>query len=109
MSDSIALKCLWQSVIVIAIRDLCNSDPRMEERRQDAERWIGRLPSADFREVCMLAGLDAGNAHGALRSLCQQPPKYRAELLRALRQSRLDKKAESMTIVPMCSRATRMS
>ena len=84
LNDPKASKLLWQSVVMVALRDLCNSHPLKEENRQGVERWIGVFPSADFREVCLLAGLDARKAHIAFRGLCQKPPKHRSEWLRTL-------------------------
>ena len=94
LNDPITSRRLWQSVVMMAIRDLCNSHPLMEKNRQGAEIWIGTFPSADFREVCLLAGLDARKAHNALRGLCQQPPKRRSEWFRTLAPSRFNKKAK---------------
>jgi hypothetical protein len=93
MNDPVSSKRLWQTVIVLAIRDLCNPHPGKTRDRQSAELWVGTFPSADFREVCQLAGLEARRAHTALSHLCRLAPESRLALLEAQAPSTRSKRA----------------
>ncbi len=81
MTDPISSKRLWQSVVMIAIRDLCNDHPCKQLNRKGAENWVGPYPDADFREVCHLAGFEVRRVHTVLSRLCELAPADRRELL----------------------------
>ena len=77
MNDPFSSKHLWQSVIAMAIRDLCNPHPGKTTDRESVESWVGTFPAADFREVCQLAGLEVWRVHAALTRLCHLTPDER--------------------------------
>ena len=52
------------------VHDLYIGSPR---ERTDAERWVGTYPSADFKEVVTLAGLDPVSVFDRLRAVCLIP------------------------------------
>ena len=63
---------LWASILLSMVHDLCA--PHINFRaRQDAERWIGPFPSADFRQVVSLAGLDPQATWDRLSAMAALP------------------------------------
>lgn len=78
---------VWQAVLVRVIRDLMSAGFSNASFREDAERWVGSYPSADFRLVCQLAGFDYLRAHRVLMAACRVPPEQRFQLLEKLDQA----------------------
>lgn len=67
-----AERSLWASVLHAMVHDLC-APHRNFRARQDAERWVGAFPSADFCHVVSLAGFDARAAWDNLSKIAALP------------------------------------
>jgi hypothetical protein len=63
---------LWASVMYSMVHDLC-SPHKNYRARQDAEGWVGPYPSADFREVASLAGLDPQATWDRMSAMAELP------------------------------------
>ena len=63
---------LWGSVLHAIVHDLCAPHRNFREG-QDAERWVGAFPSADFCHVVSLAGLDPQAAWDNLSKIAALP------------------------------------
>ena len=63
---------LWASILLSMVHDLC-APHRNFRARQDAERWIGPFPSADFRGVVSLSGLDPQATWDRLSAMAALP------------------------------------
>jgi len=71
---------LWLRVLHEAIRESLK-DPKRET-------WVGRFPSADFQEVCRLAGVDADYLWPRVRYLVYEAPSQeRAKVYREMFES----------------------
>jgi hypothetical protein len=63
---------LWATILLSMVHDLC-APHRNFRARQDAERWVGPFPSADFREVASLAGLEPQATWDRMSALAALP------------------------------------
>jgi tetratricopeptide (TPR) repeat protein len=63
---------LWESILLSMVHDLCAPHKNFSAR-QNAERWIGSYPSADFRQVVSLAGLDPQATWDRLSAMAALP------------------------------------
>jgi hypothetical protein len=63
---------LWASVMYSMVHDLC-APHKNYRARQDAERWVGQYPSADFCEVASLAGLDPQATWDRMSAMAAMP------------------------------------
>lgn len=70
---------LWASVLLAMVHDLYVGSPR---ERTDAERWVGTFPSADFKLLVSLAGLDPISVFDRLRHVCLIPHDERKQIVR---------------------------
>lgn len=86
-TDPRACRTLFRRVLLTVVLDLCGTGVCRAELRE-AERWVGRWMSRDFREVCDLAGVDPGRTHAELRALLPLAPRERAARIRARRRAR---------------------
>lgn len=85
--DPRACRALFRRVLLTVVTDLCGTGVNGAGLRE-AELWVGRGMSRDFREVCELAGVDPGRTHAELRALLPLKPRERAAEVRARRRAR---------------------
>jgi hypothetical protein len=87
---------LWASILLSIVHDLC-APHRNLRARTDAERWVGRYPSADFREVVSLAGFDPQATWERLSTMAALPFEERIwvrDTATQLRSERLKKHSD---------------
>ena len=74
MHDSTTHKQLWQAVLLRTYQDIKNSTDGYEGHKAfiEAARWVGRYPSRQFKEVCMLAGLEPDFVHPRFVKIIQE-------------------------------------
>ena len=80
---------LWQAVLLTQVRDLFHIQVWEHPSRGqvtlkskhcvDAENWIGRFPSQNFKTVCTLAGFEARAVHDRLIRIMALPDAERAQ------------------------------
>ncbi len=85
-AESLACLTLWRRVLLGVVGDLCDVGVHPAELRE-AELWVGKWISTDFREVCELAGVDPGRVHSELSALLPLTPKERRLEVRARRHA----------------------
>lgn len=73
-------RVLWVNVLIRAVGDALQ-DPE--------DTWVGAFPSRDFREVCILAGVDPLPVWETLRALLDGPASKRAEARRRIYEVRM--------------------
>lgn len=85
-AESLACLTLWRRVLLGVVNDLCGVGVD-RAGLQEAERWVGKWISTDFREVCELAGVDPGRTHAELSALIPLSPRERRAEVRARRHA----------------------
>ena len=74
--DPASCRALWVTVLLTALRDLCDPKPR-SPARDAAERWVGARPDRNFRAVCTMAGMDVRRVHRRMVALMALPASER--------------------------------
>lgn len=74
MHDSTTHKQLWQAVLLRTYQEIKNSTDGYEGHKAfiEADRWVGRYPSRQFKEVFMLAGLEPDFVHSRFVKIIQE-------------------------------------
>jgi hypothetical protein len=62
---------LWVSVVMRLVYDLCSVNYSTKAERENAERWVGDYPDANFSYVISLAGFDPKTAWVALNKIAK--------------------------------------
>ena len=83
--DAMACRDLWRRTLLGVVTDLCGAGVNRAALRE-AEHWVGSRMSRDFREVCELAGMDAGRTHAELSALLPLSPRQRRAEVKARRR-----------------------
>ena len=85
-TESLACLTLWRRVLLGVVNDLSDVGVHPAVVRE-AELWVGKWISTDFREVCELAGVDPDRTHAELGALLPLSPRERKAEVRARRRS----------------------
>ena len=74
MRETQAHNLLWQSVLLHVLRDIRDANRSHDGPKEfvTAARWVGRYPTREFNDVCVLAGLEPDFVHPRFVKIIQE-------------------------------------